>query len=113
MQHEVLQVTICRAHRAAEPRRNKDANRSQPFGMNVEKAENLRFWKPDGVQDSAGLQSTIFAEFDHHLHAERPLAELVALWHSNMRVDLATNRSHRTVAHHRQRSAQVHARSEP
>src|ERR1035441_10615521 len=59
MKHEVLQVTIGRAHGTAKPRRNKDANRSQPFGMNVEKPENFRLRKPDGMQDSAGLQFII------------------------------------------------------
>src|ERR1035441_8581263 len=87
MKHEVLQVTIGRAHGTAKPRRNKDANRSQPFGMNVEKPENFRLRKPDGMQDSPGLRSTICAEFDHHLHAERPLAGLVAWRHSDMRAN--------------------------
>ena len=35
------------------------------------------------------------------------------LRHSKLRVDFAANRSYRPVAHHRQRSAQVHARREP
>src|SRR5208337_4104451 len=118
MEHEVLQVAICRAYRTAEPRRNKDANRSQPFRMNVEKAENFRLREANGVQDGSGLQSTVFptiwAKFDDHLHAERPFARSVASRHSkiDVGVDLASYRSDRAVAHHGQRSAQVHARRE-
>src|ERR1039458_7839433 len=109
MQHEVLQITIRGADRAAEPRRNKDANRGQPVGMNVEEAENLRLGEADGVQDGAGLQSATFAEFDDHLHAERPFAGAVAFGHAKLRVDFAPDRSHRAVAYYGQRGPQVHA----
>ncbi len=46
--------------------------------MNIEEAKNFRLRESDGVQDRAGFESAIFTEFDHHLHAERPLARFVA-----------------------------------
>src|SRR5208337_5224168 len=100
------------ADRASKTLRNKNPRRSQPIGMNVEKPENFRLRKSTRVQDCAGFQSTIFAEFDHHLHTECPFAPSVAWRHSKLRVEFVPNRSNWTVAHHRQRSAQVHARRE-
>ena len=81
--------------------------------MNVEKSENFRLGESDGMQDGAGFEPAIFAEFDDHLHAERPFAGLMALRAFRIAlIDVAADRSHRTVAHHRQRGVQVHARRE-
>src|ERR1019366_8976445 len=52
----MLQVAIHGARRAIEPRRNKDADRRHPAGMNIEEAEYLRLGKAEGVEDRARLQ---------------------------------------------------------
>src|SRR5208282_1200460 len=97
MKHEVLQVAIGRADWTAEPGRNKDAHRSQTIGMNIKESENFRLRESNGVQDCAGLESAIFAEFDHRLHAKRPFARSMTLRHSDVRVNLAAYCSDWTV----------------
>src|SRR5271169_5919086 len=106
VQQEVLQVPIARADRTAEPRRNEDANRCQPVGMNIKEPENFWLREPDRVHDRTRLKSAVFAEFDHHLHTQSPFARALARWHSDVFVNFAADCSYRTVAYHRQRGVQ-------
>ena len=108
----MLQVAIGGANGTAQPGRNEDSNRRQPIRMDVQEAENLRLGKPEGVEDSSGLEAGVLAEFDHHLHAQSPFSLLMTLRQAEVRIDLATNGSHRPVCHNGERGAHVHARHE-
>src|SRR6266567_5496844 len=109
MKDEVLQIAICSANRTAEPGRHEDAHRSHAIWMNVEESKNLRLRESDGVQDRARLKSAIFAEFDHHLHSQRPFAGVVAGRNSEVRVDLAPDGSDGAITNDGERGAQIHA----
>ncbi len=117
MKHEVLQVTIGRADRTAEPRRNKDANRRQPArderrGTRKSPAQGIRWYEGRcrapahclrGVRSPSSCRAPTRGSHD-------PAA---FVRHSDVLIDLAPDCSHRAVAHYRQGSAQVHAGSEP
>src|SRR5208283_2085832 len=57
----------------------------------------------------------VVAEFNHHLHAESPLAGLMAGRHPNVYVcvEFSADCSHWTVANDSERGVQIHAGSEP
>jgi hypothetical protein len=52
------------------------------------------------------------AKLDDELHAHRPLADLVAFGHSQAAIDVATHRADRPISDDRQRSVNIHSRSE-
>ena len=49
------------------------------------------------------------AQIHHHLHADGPVANVVALRHAEVRIELAPDRADRTVGDHRQAGVDVHA----
>src|ERR1039457_6497564 len=108
----MLQVAIHGARRAIEPRRNKDANRRHPAGMNIEEAKYLRLGKAEGVEDRAGLQINVGPKLDDELHAERPLADFVAGGGSQPRVEGGTDRADRPTSYDGERRAYIHSGSE-
>ena len=80
--------------------------------MRIEEAEDLGLRVAEGVKHRAGLQVGLLGQVDHHLHAHRPFAMMVAGRQSEVLVQLAAHRSHRPVAHHGQRRVNIHARHE-
>ncbi len=80
--------------------------------MNVEEAKDFRLGIAEGVNDGTRFKRTIFAKFDHHFHAERPLASVGAIRHAKMRVDGAPDRADWPIADDGEQSVDVHARHE-
>ena len=54
------------------------------------------------------VSGRVLREVHHQLHAHRPLAPGVPLGHAQRLVELAADRAHRAVGHHRQRGVHVH-----
>src|SRR6185312_1593885 len=61
------------------------------------------------VQYSSRLQSRIFAQLDHHLHAQRIFALLVPIRQTKLLIELPAHRSHWAVADHRERRTHIHS----
>ena len=78
--------------------------------MHVEEAEDLGLGIAEGVEDGAGFEIDILGQVDHHLHADGPLARVMAGGHAEVFVELAAHGAHRTVADHGERGLDVHAR---
>ena len=108
----MLEVSVRRPDRAVEPGRDEDAERGQPVRIHVEEAEDLRFGVAEGVEDGARLEGATFGQLDHHLHADGPLAPVVARREPEMLVELPADRPDRTVADDGERGAHVHAGQE-
>ncbi len=62
------------------------------------------------MQYSSRLESRIFTQLNHHLHAQRIFALLVPVRQTKLLIELPAHRSHRAVADHRQRRANIHSR---
>src|ERR1039458_890416 len=108
----MLQVAVHGARRTIEPRRNKDADRRHTAGMNIEKAEYHRLGKAEGVEDRARFEINLGPKFDDELHAQRPLADLVARWSSQALVEVVTDRANRAISDDGERRAYIHPGSE-
>src|SRR5512147_3167953 len=108
----VLQIAVCSPHRTLEPRWNKDSDRNHAVGVHVHEAKDFRFWEADGVKYGAGFEIDSVWKFDHELHAECPLANLVALGQTEFGIYLAADCPDRAVADDGERGLDVHAGSE-
>ncbi len=73
--------------------------------------EHLRFGKAEGMEDSAGCEIDFGPKLDDELHANGPLADLVAFGHSEAAIDIAAHRADRPISNDRQRSVNIHSRS--
>src|ERR1017187_590400 len=60
------------------------------------------------VEHRAGLQLRALRQIHHHLHAYGPLAVMVAIRHTELRVGLPADRPYRPVSHHGQGRANIH-----
>lgn len=98
MLDEVLEVSVGGAHRAFEPRRDKDADAGDAAGVDVEEAEDLGLGVAEGVEDGAFGKVHAFGQIHHHLHAHCPLVPLVAFGHANHFVEPAADRADGAIA---------------
>ncbi len=104
----VLQVSVSRALRIAQPRRNENPHGNQPLRMYVEEPEDLRLGKSECVPDGPGLERRVFRQLDHHLHPERPLAPRVTGRQAKLLIQLLSHRAHRPVANNGEPRAHIH-----
>src|SRR5579859_2518246 len=112
MQHPMLKITVSGAHRAVEPRRDKNAERRDTLRVNVEKAENLGFGITESMQHGAGFKSGISRQIHHKFHTHRPITFMVIVRHIEMSFELLTDGTNWPIANNCERRADVHARCE-
>src|SRR6516165_4069884 len=76
--------------------------------MHVQESENLRLRESDGMQHGPRLQPRVFAQLNHHLHAERPLSLRMTVRQPEVRVDLAADGAYRSIRDDGKSGANVH-----
>jgi hypothetical protein len=76
--------------------------------MDVEKSENLRLGITEGVQHGAGFERGVLGQIHNEFHAHSPVARVVAVRQTELRVELLANRTHGAVADDGERGVDVH-----
>ena len=77
--------------------------------MHVEEAEDFRLGEAESVQDRAGLEWRVLGQIHDELHADRPVAHVVAFGQAEMGVKLLADRTDWAVADNGERRMDVHA----
>ena len=66
--------------------------------MDVEEAKDLRLGKAERVQHGAGFEGGAFGQVDDELHADGPVACVMALGQAKLGVELLADGADRAVA---------------
>src|SRR5664279_248790 len=82
MLNEMLEIAVCRAGGAVEPRGHEDSDRGHAAGMHIHKSEDLRLREPECMQYFTGRDVDVGAKLDDELHADGPVAYIVPGGHA-------------------------------
>src|SRR5581483_12269410 len=80
--------------------------------MHVEESEYLRLRKPNRVQHGSRFKFAVVPEFDHHLHAERPLSVCMPFGQPKVPIKLLPHGTDWSIGDNSQPSMNIHAKHE-